>query len=173
MYRIYPLASRAMFGAQTIAVLSFCSLVLPLCSTTMNREVSDQPFSRPIFSWLFIPDLWNFNPILCTKPPISKSTSLCLWRCDPIYRRVVIFPPLVIHNVIFKVSGTGLGVKIVNYWMRLSRMWRIMQIRILRKPNSMSFSIIHPKYFSFLTSYLIVDFLQKFGLFLGKHSGYK
>ena len=147
--------------------------MLRLCSTTMNCNVSDQPFSRPIFSWLFIPDLWNFNLILCTKPPISKSTSLCLWTCDPIYRRVVIFSPLVIHKVIFKVSETGLGVKIVNYWMRLSRMWRIMQIRILRKPNSMSFSIIHSKYISFLKSYLLVDFLQKFGLFLGKHSGYK
>ena len=168
-----PTGKQSYVWGSNYCCFKFCSLVLRLCSTTMNCNVSDQPFSRPIFSWLFIPDLWNFNLILCTKPPISKSTSLCLWRCDPIYRRVVIFPPLVIHNVIFKVSETGLGVKIVNYWMRLSRMWRIMQIRILRKPNSKSFSIIHSKYFSFLKSYLLVDFLQKFGLFLGKHSGYK
>ena len=168
MYRIYPLASRTMFGVQTIAVLRFCSLVLRLCSTvpwTVTFQTSHFHDRFSVDYLLLTYDI--FNLILCTKPLISKSTSLCLWRCDPIYKRAVIY------NVIFKVSETGLGVKIVNYWMRLSRMWRIMQIRILRKPNSMVFSIIHSKYFKFLTSYLLVEFLQKFGLFLGTHSGYK
>ena len=61
-----------------------------------------------------------------------------------------------------------------NYWMRLSRMWRIMQIwRMLSAEVDNILQDLHNSFhLTKAEAYLLEEFLQNFGLFLGMVSRY-